>query len=134
MKDTASLTNALAENTTSNPKVGDTFAELLWTDRSLWVITEVRSPREFVAGWVETECKDGYEGTEYPVKNEDGSMKTYEGEDAVFTFRRHNWYKKPIYNGWDHEKNAPRPNTSKGWGEKVHLSFGESVGYRDPSF
>ena len=122
----------MAENAAQEIKVGDTFAELMWTDRRLWVITEVRGAKEFVAGWVETECKDVNAGTEYPVRDADGKFKTYMGEDAVFCFRRGNWYKKEVYMGWD-RKGKFKPNDSKGWGRKVHLSFGMKTGYTDPN-
>ena len=116
MKDTGSLTNALCENTTSAPKVGDTFCELGWTDRRLFVITQVISPKKFIAQRCITEMKDGWEdGTEYPVMDENGKIKTY-GEDEGFNFSYRNW----------------RQGLKKG--RKVHLQFGAKTGYRDPSF
>ena len=114
MRDTGSLINAAIENigTRDGLKPGLTFAELMWTDRNLWVITRMVSEKEFYAKSVETECKDYYDGTEYPVKNEDGSLKTW-GSESHFKFRYKNWWAD---------------------GAKVHLAFGETTGYRDPSF
>ena len=114
MRDTGSLINAAIENigTRDGLKPGLTFAELMWTDRDLWVITRVVSEKEFYACNVETACKDYYDGTCYPVRNEDGSLKT-DGGESRFQFRYKNW--------WSGCK-------------KVHLSFGETTGYRDPSF
>ena len=114
LKDTASVSNALMENAgvEGGIKAGDTFAELMWTDRHLWVVTRVVSEKEFYAKAVDTECENYYDGTLYPVKNEDGSPKTV-GEESHFKFRYKNWWSD---------------------GVKVHLSFGATTGYRDPSF
>lgn len=113
MKDTGSLTNAIMENKTREIKVGDTFAELMWTDRHLWKVTEVVSQREFVAERVETELRNGWEdGTEYPKLDADGNMLTG-GCQYTFKLKRKFWYLG---------------------GSRVHLSWGETTGYRDPSF
>ena len=118
MKDTGSLTNALCENTTSCPKVGDTFCELLWTDRNLYLITEVINDRKFKADRVHTFLKDGLiDGTEYPQYDENGNIKTF-GEPETYVFRYNNWRK------------LARGNATR----KVHLQFGATTGYRDPSF
>lgn len=113
MKDTGSLMNALMENRTREIKVGDTFAELMWTDRHLWKVTEVVSQREFVAERVETELRNGWEdGTEYPKVDADGNMIT-SGRPETFKLKRKFWY----------------------LGEsRIHLSWGATTGYRDPSF
>lgn len=118
MRDTASLINAAIENigVKDGLKPGLTFAELMWTDRHLWVITRVVSEKEFYAKRVETRCENYYDGTEYPVKNEDGSLKTY-GDETRFRFRYRNWRAGDIAHGY-----------------KVHLAFGADTGYRDPSF
>ena len=81
MKDTGSLTNALMENKTKEIKVGDTFVELLWTDRTAYIVTRVNNQRDFYAKRLKVEMKDWYCGS-----------------------------------------------------GKVHLSWGEDCGYRDPSF
>lgn len=112
MHDTASLTNALMANTTNAPKVGDTFAELMWTDRTLWVITEVVSPKEFKAQRVETELKCWEDGTEFPKRDADGKFLT-DGSTSTFKKPRKYWYCD---------------------GRRVSLSFGATTGYRDPSF
>lgn len=122
MKDTASLTNALIENIGMKDgiKVGDTFAELQWTDRTLWVITWVApNGKEFMAKRAQTKMKDWTDGTEYPVRLEDGTIETV-GSECFFKFRYRNW--------WGYS------DTQMNNGEKVHLSFGETTGYRDPSF
>ena len=118
MRDTASLINAAIENigVKGGLKPGLTFAELMWTDRHLWVVTRVVSEKEFFARRVQTEMHHFAEGTEYPVKNEDGSLKTY-GEESRFRFMYRNWREGNIAHG-----------------RKVHLSFGADTGYRDPSF
>lgn len=114
MRDTGSLTNALCENRANVIKVGDSFAKLGWTDRYLYIVTEVRSPREFVAKRVRVEMKDGWQdGTEYPIVGEDGKWLTYDGEGEVFTKKRKYWY-----DGYS----------------RVHFSWGATTGYCDPSF
>lgn len=111
MRDTGSLTNALCENMAKDLKVGDMFCELLWTDRTLHVITEVINQKKFKAMRVKTQMKNWTEGTEYPEYDESGNLIT-EGAAMTFTFRYHNW--------WN--------------GTKVHLQFGATTGYTDPSF
>ena len=64
MKDTGSLTNALMENRNEKIKVGDTFAELLWTDRNAYIVTRVNSQRDFYAKRLKVEMKDWTEGTQ----------------------------------------------------------------------
>ena len=113
MKDTASLTNALMENKPREIRVGDTFAELLWTDRTLWKVTEVTNQKDFMAEQVETELKDGWEdGTEYPVRDADGNILT-DGQPSRFTLKRKYWYRN---------------------GVRIHISWGATTGYTDPSF
>ena len=113
MKDTASLANALMENKTREIKVGDTFAELMWTDRHLWIVTNVISPREFVAERVQTEMRDGWQdGTEYPKTDAEGKYLT-SGYPETFKRKHKYWY----------------------LGEsRVRFSWGATTGYRDPSF
>ena len=112
MHDTASLTNALMANTTNTPKVGEMFAELMWTDRELWVIVRVRDARMFWAKRVETELKCWQDGTEFPKRDADGNLVTT-GELHTFTRPRKYWHCD---------------------GRRVSLSFGATTGYRDPSF
>ena len=112
MKDTGSLTNALMENKTKEIKVGDTFVELLWTDRTAYIVTRVNNQRDFYAKLLKVEMKDWTDGTQYPVKDEKGA---YIAEGGEFRFRK------------------PRKYWRRGGG-KVHLSWGEDCGYRDPSF
>lgn len=111
--ETGSVINALMDNGGGclEPKVGDTFAELLWTDRNLWIIKSVKSNRDFIAERVETKMKDWTDGTEYPVVA-DGVIQT-SGSPSHFTRPRKYW---------------------KCDGHTVHLSFGAKTGYRDPSF
>lgn len=110
-KDTGSITNALMENRPREIKVGDTFAELMWTDRRLWIVTRVVNQRDFYAKWVKVEMKDWTEGTQYAVKDEKGEYVT-EGAECRFRKPRKYWYH----------------------GGKTHLAWGETTGYRDPSF
>ena len=112
MKDTGSLTNTLMENKPWEIKVGDTFVELLWTDRTAYIVTRVVSQREFYAMRIKTQMKDWTDGTEYPVKDGKGNYITEGGESH---FRR------------------PRKYWKCGMGN-VHLSWGEDCGYHDPSF
>ena len=118
MRDTASLTNAAIENigVKGGLKPGLTFAELMWTDRELWVITRVVSEKEFYACEAETEMRHFAEGTEYPVRDENGNIKTF-GPEVRFRFMYRNWRKGEIAHGI-----------------KVHIAFGATTGYRDPSF
>lgn len=120
MRDTASLINAAIENigVKGGLKPGLTFAELMWTDRNLWVITRVVSEKEFYAKKAETEMRHFAEGTEYPVRDEDGNIKTL-GPEVRFQYKYRNWRKSEL--AYPH-------------GYKVHLAFGASTGYRDPSF
>lgn len=122
MKDTGSLDNALMENigTTSGIKVGDTFVELMWTDRKLWVITQVAANgKEFFAQPVKTKMKAAWTGTEYPVYDENGKIET-NGPERFFIYRYKNWWRYA--------------DSSRKDGEKMHLSFGVTTGYCDPSF
>ena len=113
MRDTGSLTNALMENRTREIKVGDTFAELMWTDRHLWKVTEVVGQREFVAERVQTELRNGWQdGTEYPKVDADGNMLT-DGYPETFKLKRKFWYLGA---------------------SRIHFSWGATTGYRDPSF
>lgn len=121
MRDTASLTNALIESTglQESIKPGDTFVELHWTDRTLWVVTKVVSQKEFFAKEAETYMKNGADGTEYPVMNDDGSIKLT-GQEMHFKY---------IWKNWRVDNNGGR-----GVREVTHLSFGKTTGYRDPFF
>lgn len=111
--DTGSVFNALMDNGDGclELKAGDTFAELLWTDRNLWIINLVKSNRDFTAKRVETKMRNWADGTEYPVEI-DGVIQTF-GSPCHFTRPRKHW---------------------KCDGHTVHLSFGAKTGYRDPSF
>ena len=121
MRDTASLMNAVMENKAKTINVGDTFAELLWTDRTLWVVTKVISDRKFVANRAKTYMENWADGTEYPVKDENGKIVA-DGEPRTFTKKRKYWYRSI-------HANAPATD-----GHRVHLSWGATTGYRDPSF
>lgn len=113
LTDTGSVANWMMDNGSgcSELKVGNTFAELLWTDRRLWVIKSVKSNRDFIAEMAETRMKDWTDGTEYPVVV-DGVIQT-SGSPCHFTRPRKYW---------------------KCDGHTAHLSFGAKTGYRDPSF
>lgn len=124
MRDTASLTNAIMENRRSEVKVGDTFARLMWTDRELWQVTEVVSPTKFKAMKVQTRCENEYKGTENPVYDEDGKMKLYEAREMLIVRKRKYWYAVEK----DHEGNFARKIG------RIHCTWGETTGYRDPSF
>lgn len=110
--DTGSIMNALMENRTREIKVGDTFAELLWTDRNAWIVTRVNNQRDFYAKRIKVQMKHWTEGTQYPVKDENGAYIA-EGEERRFRKPRKYWYYGT---------------------QKVHLAWGEDCGYRDPSF
>lgn len=112
MRDTGSLTNALMENKANDIKVGDTFVELLWTDRTAYIVTRVVNQKKFYAKRLQTYMIDWREGTKYPDKDAKGAYITT-GEEVLFHKPRKYWY--------------------KGSG-KVHLSWGEDCGFRDPSF
>jgi len=112
IRDTGSITNALMENKPIKIKVGDTFVELLWSDRTAYIVTRVNNQRDFYAKRIKVEMKDWTEGTQYPLKDEKGAYIT---EGVEFRFRK------------------PRKYWYCGSG-KVHLSWGEDCGYRDPSF
>lgn len=112
MKDTGSITNALMENKNAEIKIGDTFAELLWTDRTAYIVTRVINQRKFYAKRLKVHMTNWTEGTKYPDKDENGA---YIAEGAEFLFSK------------------PRKYWRKGY-DKVHLSWGEDCGYRDPSF
>lgn len=113
MRDTASLANALMENKTREVKVGDTFAVLMWTDRELRIVTAVEGDAAFTSEMVETKMENWYEGTEYPVRGEDGAIKTA-GDVERYVLKRGKWRDRS--------------------GNVVHLSWGATTGYRDPSF
>ena len=153
MKDTGSLTNALIENIgiEGGLKPGDTFAELLWTDRTLWLITRVISDKEFFAARVKTEMKDWTSGIEYPVKDENGEM-VLDGSECYFRFTYKNWrcsdvgYMESFFNreidkffkdtghlGDDMQTAILKFCRTKP-ASKIHLTFGATTGYRDPSF
>ena len=111
MKDTCSLMNYLMVNDNLNVKVGDTFAELMWSDRTLWQVTRIEG-KKIYAKRVKTKIEDWTDGTQYPVKDENGNNLLWGGE-SVLTKPRKYWKKN---------------------GCTVHLSWGETTGYRDPSF
>lgn len=111
MKDTGSLTNYLLENDKHEIRVGDSFAELMWTDRHLWQVTAIDGKRMW-AKRVRTYMEHWADGTEYPVKDDAGKWEL-EGKEHCFTKPRKNW---------------------KMDGKDVHLSWGATTGYRDPSF
>lgn len=113
MKDTGSLTNALMENKTHEIKVGDTFALLLWTDRTAYIVTRVVNQKKFYARRLKTQMKCWQDGTEYPVRDENGTFIP-EGEEEEFKKGRKYWYGT--------------------FATKAHFSWGECCGYRDPSF
>lgn len=112
MMETGSLTNALMENKPREIKVGDTFAELLWTDRTAYIVTRVVNQLKFYAKKLKVKMENWQDGTEYPVKDEHGAYIA-EGGEFCFSKPRKYWYCG---------------------GGKVHLAWGESCGYRDPSF
>ena len=112
MKDTGSLTNALMENRNEKIKVGDTFVELLWTDRTAYIVTRVVNQSKFYAKRLKTHMRDWQEGTKYPDKDETGAYIAT-GEELLFSKPRKYWRKS---------------------GGRVYLAWGEDCGYRDPSF
>ena len=73
MKETASLTNALLNSGKRPIMVGVGVAELMWTDRNLLQVTAVIDDRTFAARDVEVKMECWQDGTQYPVKNHDGS-------------------------------------------------------------
>lgn len=111
MKDTGSLTNYMMVNDNLNVKVGDTFAELMWSDRNLWQVTRLEGKNIYVKR-VQTKMKDWTDGTEYPVKDENGNNLLW-GNECVLTKPRKYWKLNRC---------------------TVHLSWGATTGYRDPSF
>lgn len=111
MRDTASLTNYLMENSTHEIHVGDSFAELMWTDRTLWKVVRIEGKKMY-AKRVATKMRHWEEGTQYPVTDDDGNW-ILEGHEVCFSKPRKNWRKG---------------------GEIVHLSWRAKTGYRDPSF
>ena len=123
MKDTGSLTNALMENKAREIKVGDTFAELMWTDRTLWKVVEVVNQTEFSAERVITYMKDWTDGTTYPKRDDRGNILT-DGHPVKFKKGRKYWYE------WHQNANGEYYKTDS----KVHFSWGKQTGYRDPSF
>lgn len=112
MRDTGSLTNALMENKSIEIKVGDTFVELMWTDRHPYIVTRVVNQKKFYAKRLKTHIENWQDGTEYPDKDATGAYITQGGE-VLFSKPRKFWRKS---------------------GDKVHLSWGEDCGFRDPSF
>ena len=122
-RETGSLTNALMENLTREIKVGDSFAILGWTDRTLYQVTEVVSQNEFSACKVDTYMKEWQDGTEYPNVGADGKWVLY-GRTVKFKKCRKYWYEHWLgIDGIPHKM-----------GRKVHFSWGATTGYRDPSF
>jgi len=122
-RETGSLTNALMENKTHEIKVGDSFALLMWTDRSLWQVTKVISQTEFYAKRVETYMKDWTDGTCYPKTGDDGKWILWD-EESKFKKSRKYWYEHCRYgNGVFCKTDC-----------KAHFSWGATTGYRDPSF
>lgn len=155
MKDTASLANALIESTglQESIKPGDTFCQLHWTDRTLWVVTRVISDMEFFAARVKTKMDNWTEGTEYPELDEQGRMQYYEDDECYFRFHYKNWkyyqvgFLKAFFGGAMDEKfftdtgklgddiqNAVLKFCRTKRPARIHLSFSEHCGYRDPSF
>lgn len=112
MKDTKSLVNALSANDRVCVCVGDTFSELLWSDRTLYIVTEV-SKGGFSAIRVKTHMKNYYEGTCYPDIDENGKWMVL-GSPETFRRDKRGWYTRG--------------------GHRVHISWGETTGYEDPSF
>lgn len=111
MKDTGSLMNYLMVNDNLNVKVGDTFAELMWTDRHLYKVIRIEG-KKIIAKAVETFMKSWAEGTEYPKTDSNGNW-ILSGPECVITKPRKNW---------------------KMNGSTVHLCWGATEGYSDPSF
>lgn len=112
MKDTGSLTNALMENRKEQIKVGDTFAELLWSDRTLYKVVGIEG-KKILAKQVSTELRNGWEdGTEYPKVDEKGEWILC---DTIYEITKPRKYWKMN-------------------GHTVHLCWGATTGYRDPSF
>lgn len=115
MKDTASLTNYILGNTTTEKAIlpGETFCELLWTDRVLWIVTRTEGPGKFFAARVKTSMPNGWaDGTEVPILDDAGKVQ-HDGGEECYRLSRHKWKRN------DH---------------KVNLAFGQKCGYRDPSF
>ena len=115
MKETASLTNALLNSGKRPVEVGIGVAYLMWTDRKLMQVTAVIDDRTFAARAVEVKMECWQDGTQYPVKNHDGSW-VLKGKERIF-----NWSNRG-HGSW-------REN-----GEKVNLHIGATTGYCDPSF
>jgi len=154
MKDTASLTNALIENigVEGGLKEGGMFCELMWTDRTLWLITRVISDKEFFAARVQTTMRNWTEGTEYPVTAENGAIVCEDGSECYFRFTYNNWRRADVQwfdgfmNGMTKEFFKDTGNLYNDIGravikfcrtkptKRVHLAFGVETGYRDPSF
>lgn len=112
MRDTGSLMNYLMVNDNFNVKVGDTFAELMWTDRKLFKVVRLDG-KKIIAKVVRTELKNGWEdGTEYPITDDKGEWVLDDTEHIVTKPRKY----------WKLD------------GRNVHLSWGATTGYRDPSF
>ena len=114
-KDTASLANYILGNTVSERPIseGDTFCELLWTDRVLWVVTRTEGPNKFFAARVKTSMPNGWtDGTEVPILDDAGKVQ-HDGGEECYRFSHNKWKRN---------------------GNKVNLAFGETCGYRDPSF
>ena len=115
MKDTASLTNALLNSGKRPILVGMGVAELMWTDRKLMQVTAVIDDRTFAARDVEVKMECWQDGTQYPVKNPDGSL-VLQGKERIFKWSNRG------HGSW-------REN-----GRKVNINIGATTGYCDPSF
>ncbi len=120
MQDTASLTNWLIETRPVNgampiPPIGSTLTELLWTDRSLLIVTE-HTARGFVVQDVKTHMESWCDGTTYPDLDQNGNIATYGDRREI----------KATKTGY-------RVRTCDGW-KPIALSLGDRTGYRDPSF
>ena len=112
MKDTGSLMNAICANDRTCVRVGDTFTELHWSDRTLHIVTEV-SENRFSAVCVSTHMKNHCDGTCYPDIDENGKWMVL-GSPKTFSRNKRGW--------WSHG------------GRRVHISWGDKTGYMDPSF
>ena len=132
-KDTGSLTNAILE-TPIGPqkelKIGDTFALLEWTDRTLYVVTHVINDKKFFAARVHTQIKSYEAGIEYPKYNEDGSIKIIPNSEMCFSLSWNRWrYSRITFE--EYSNNSKIKNKDN---YPIHIAFGYDTGYTDPSF
>lgn len=119
--DTASVINWISETQARNgtmpiPAIGDTMAELMWTDRKLLICT-AHTVKGFIAKIVRTRMRNWAEGTTYPERDSDGNLITEGGEMEIRA-----------------TKNGYRVKGGDGEWYKISLAMGATTGYQDPSF